>query len=494
MALLKAIANAARANGLTGLGQWIDGFGRPIPAQPDADRIRSQAIRDRLRDRENLDDVLKSLTPEKLVSYFEAASGGEIGLQVELAETIEERDAHVQSVVGTRILGALGVPFLVEAGDESDQAKLAAEEFRDAWNQLDHLGLCAVLLRAVYKQWAIAQVFWDLEGNRWRPVRFEEVDARRLAWPRTEQGTGNQWPGRGDQKAESDQQASVAIPGLIGENWLHTADADLIPLTPGSFVVHAHRATRGRPGLGAPVRAIAFWFMCKRLVVQDWAILLERFGMPVMVLKHRDGLAPAEVDAILRRIKLSAADLCIAMPIGSEIELSEALKAGPDVPHSKFITLCDEQISKAIIGSTTIADAAGNNESVSSPTHAAVRILIRNADATALATTLTNELCKPFGLWNHGPKVAPPRLVAQTEERLDPSRRVTVLRTAAEMTTVRMTSEQFYRELQIVKPDDVPEVIELKAGGQGAAAGFWGSGFGGQGSGAGEKINRDGQD
>jgi phage gp29-like protein len=422
----------------------LDRFGRPVPAEPDRKTIGVRAIPDSVRDRQSLENVLADVTPARLVSIFSAADYGYIGRQVELAQTIRI-DAHISDCLQIRELAVLGLDWTIEAGDQTDQAKECADAFKAAWEKLRPRGLNELLLAAIGQQWAVAQIFWDLSGKQWTPVYYEEVDARRLVWP------------------QADGETNPTVPSLMGTNWSPTT---AVPLTPGSFAVHSYRTYRGRPGQGALVRSLAFWWMVKRWASIDYVSFVETFGKPWRVVKYDPNAAPAQITTILANLKKTASDLCIAIPATAELQLIEAMKSGGSGPHPTLIRLADDQLSQAIVGSTTVTSAAENSESVSSPTHAAVRREIRDADASRLAETLYRDICVPFGLWNYGPKVAAPFVTPTLAEKPDPNKRAPIYESAARL-RMKVHSEQLYADLGLQRPEDVEEVIELQPAGGG---------------------------
>jgi len=447
------------------MGRMLDMFGRLVRGAIEPMRLRSRVISVSVRDRDSVSSILADVTPARLVSIFNAADNGDVSEQIQLAQDLVERDGHLATVNEIRRLAAGAVEFIVEPGDESPEAKKAAEAFERELELLDMRTLCTRMMSAVLEQWHIEEVIWDTDGrlngrSYWRPVRCEEVDARKLIWPyvaTTEPGD-----------------ITAAIPQVM-HNWTAT---DTEPIEPGKFLVHSHRAMWGRPGRGALIRAAAPYYLFKRFSFIDLAAMLVQWGRPWPVIKYDPHATSEQISTWLEQLAASMASRVMAVPAGSEIEVKPASATGADTPHINMIELCNRGLSKLVVGSTTITDPAPNNEAVSSPTHANVRLDIRNADAWAIAAAVRASLAVPYTAWNFGLNVAPPKIHPNLAPKPDPQSRSQVF-LAAQTLGLEVESEQIYSDLALNKPDSVPEIIKLEpaaaaGGGVNPLAGLFG--------------------
>jgi phage gp29-like protein len=426
-----------------------DRFGRFI-GQPDSRTLGQWTTTDSVRDRVEMNNVLSEVTPARIVSIFREADEGIIGPQIELAETIEERDGHIQNLYRIRRQAVCGLEWIIESGDESGISADAAGEFGKVWDRIDSQSILNWLLDALCQQWAFVETRWERTPRRWTPVAVRQGDARRLVWPMVD--------------PRSDEQ-SAAIPG-ISLDWSLVQN---VGLKPGQHVVHTFGDKHGRPGRGAPVRAVAFMWMLKRFAMIDFGQLVEQFGRPWRVIKYSSPMPDEQITKMLGVIRRAAADMAVAVPKEAEVQLVQGMASGSEGPHTALVRVCNEENSKAIIGSTTISDAAGNNDAVSSPTHSAISTTIRNADAISLAASIRRDLIGPWTLWNFGPDCAAPMLTPVLGEKPDPAKRGLIYETAARL-NLQVNSKQLYSELGLERPEGVEEVITLQA--PQAAAGF----------------------
>jgi phage gp29-like protein len=427
----------------------LDEFGRPIETQPDRLNLSTRDIVASTQDWSSVGSVLGRVTPAAILSTFADADNGYPGRQIELAQDIRERDDHVGSMDQTRRLAVMNMEFIIEPGDEDDAlSREAADQFRREWEALGPRDILDGLMDAVLEQWSIRRVVWNtndaIAGRRhYRPTSVEEVDGRRLAWPQVP----TQQPG----------DITSIIPGIM-RDW---NPADIDPLVPGKYLWHTYRARTGRPGKGALIRSIAVYWMFKRFALTDVAALLEQYGRPWPSVSYDEKATTADVQAWIDRLAKSMAKRVIALPKGAELKVNDAAATNADTPHFNMFRICNEGISKAIIGSTTIAEAAANNDAVSSPTHAQVRQDIRDADAHAIAASVQRNLAVPWTLWNYGPNVAPPKYSPNTAPKVDPESRGRVYLNGRDL-SLRVKSDQLYSELKIEKPDGVPDVLQLQ--------------------------------
>lgn len=433
------------------MGVIVDQFGQPYRGRPEPSELRVRSVRESIRDRDSLGSILTDITPARMLSIFREAEDGMPGRQIELARDLEATDGHLIGLMQIRRLAVTSLEYAIEPGSETDGSQQVADLCRSWWESMDTQGVFERLLDAILQQWAVDRVIWNTAGTfnggpYWRPVAFEPVDARKLAWPRT------------DQEAQGEE-ATITAPRIMRE-W---SIGDTEPIPPGRYLTHCYRAERGRPGVRALVRAVASAWMVKRFAFIDFAALVEQWGKPFISVKYQPGASETVIDELLETLAKSMADRAVGVPLGSEIDVSEGSAHITSLPQEKLMRVCDEIMSKAIIGNTTTTDAAEGNESVSSPTHARVATLIRNADAKSLVATINRDLVAPWFEWNRHLFPADarcPKLDVTLDDPPDPTERGTIYETASRL-GLRVKSDQLYSDLRIEKPDDTPEVIEL---------------------------------
>jgi phage gp29-like protein len=181
------------------------------------------------------------------------------------------------------------------------------------------------------------------------------------------------------------------------------------PLDPDRYIVHRGHSLSTADNHGGPMRAILFWFLFSSLSRDWWSRFLDRLGAPFMVGKYPVGDDDAR-NVLRQAISSSVRTFGIAVTEGTELDLIQAGTAAGD-NYDKFVTLCNREISKLILGQTLSAEAQstglGSGVAVS---HEAVRRDIRQFDATRLGETirlqLLDQLMQINGLRGRAPVVA----------------------------------------------------------------------------------------
>ncbi|MGR2836287.1 DUF935 family protein, partial [Vibrio vulnificus] len=105
----------------------VDIWGRPIESDVFVEpQTESDAKLGQLH-RQYADHPSSGLTPARLASIMRDAEQGDLKAQCELAEDMEEKDAHIQSEIGKRRMALQGVEWNVKPPRNA-----TAEEQRDA--------------------------------------------------------------------------------------------------------------------------------------------------------------------------------------------------------------------------------------------------------------------------------------------------------------------------------------------------------------------------
>jgi phage gp29-like protein len=96
----------------------------------------------------------------------------------------------------------------------------------------------------------------------------------------------------------------------------------------------------------------------KRNAMQAWAEYSEKFGMPLITATTTNRSDIKRIESMLRQLGEAAQAV---MPYGTDIKVHDLANAGNPVnTYENQIRLHDEQISKPIVGSSTLIDAATN--------------------------------------------------------------------------------------------------------------------------------------
>jgi len=323
----------------------------------------------------------RGLTPERLARILRAAENDDPEQYLALAEEMEEKDGHYNSVLGTRKRQVAQLQMTVSAatGSTDPKDKLAAELVQT------HLVDTGVLddwlfdaLDAVGKGFSLSEIVWNTSAstNLWTIDQIDWVDPRFVRFDRI----------------------TRRRPMLLGDGGMPEE------LEPGKFVFLTLKAKSGLPIRAGLARIAAWSFLFKNFALKDWVQFCEVYGLPLRVGTYDSSASEEDKEALLAALRMIAIDAAGIIPKTMEIKFIEAAQKGGAADFYKLLySTMDDQVSKAVIGQTGTADAVpgqlgGGNEK------AAVREDIERADAKKLSSGINKQIVKTFVDFNLGPR------------------------------------------------------------------------------------------
>lgn len=333
---------------------------------------------------------LASMTPAMVADVLRRAAMGDAHDFLLAADDIAEKDLHYRAVLQTRTLAAMGLPIDIQPWDDSAPAKRAADLVRDVLREGDLARLVGILMDAVAKGYAVAEIVWDTSGSTWYP---REIVRREAHWFTFDRDTGR-------------------LLRLVDGS----PEGQEVP--PYRFILHQPPLASGIPLLGGVARSALWAWVFKSYALRDWARFVELFGQPIRVGKYHQGASPDDV-AVLKQAAFSlGSDAAAVIPQEMVLELVEsgAKSASAELYH-KLIDYLDRQVSKAVLGQTMTTD--DGSSLAQARVHAEVRADILRADAAALAETITRDLIGPIVRLNLGEDAPLPVLRLLVEEPED---------------------------------------------------------------------------
>lgn len=322
------------------------------------------------------------LNPQRLASILKEADTGNPVRQLELAETVEERDPHILGILGTRRRSVSQLEITVEDGSDDAAHKQQAEAVRD-WLKRDELtSELFDMLDAIHKGYSFTEIVWDTSMGQWRPDRLEWRDPRWFDFERHD----------------------LRTPRLIAES------GERLPLPGGKFIFAPMAAKSGIPTRSGLSRVLAWVWMFKAFSNRDWAIFTQTFGQPIRIGKYGQGASEADRSALYRAVANVAGDMAAIIPDSMALEFVEAKSVASSTDlYERRVTHLDLQASKAVLGQTTTTDAVSGGHAVSQE-HREVQEDIETADAKQLAAHINRDLIRPWVDLEYGPQAAYPRV------------------------------------------------------------------------------------
>ncbi|GMV76445.1 MAG: hypothetical protein AMXMBFR78_33940 [Rubrivivax sp.] len=434
----------------------LDAQGRPIDVRA---LHEPQTARVGHLQREFDEHPARGLTPARLHTTMVAAEQGDLIGQLELADDMEERDAHLYAEMSKRRQALTALPWSVEPPPHaSGEEKSLADEVRD-W--LDAVTACAngvhggmeividTMTDGILKGFSAQEMVWDylpasthgrrvlVPGLSWQPQRWFTASADRRRF-------------------------------LLRSREMTEATADLSPvmgeeLLPYAWLMHVHPARNGYVTRGSLAR-ILFWpYLFKNYSIRDLAEFLEIYGLPLRLGKYPAGAGDAEKRALLQAVTQIGHNAAGIIPQSMALEF-QAAAAGTEVPFAAMWDRMDAAQSKAILGQTLTASEGQHGTQALGKVHNDVRMDIRNADAERLGESLTRQLIAPLVVLNKAgadPRRLP-RLVLDTGEAEDLALYADALPRLADR-GLRIPVDWVHDKLRIPRAEDGQNVLQAAA-------------------------------
>jgi phage gp29-like protein len=331
------------------------------------------------------------LNPNRLASILREADQGDAIRYLELAETIEERDAHYLGVLGTRRRAVSQMPFTVEAGDDTPEAETHAQMVRDWLNRDELTEEVFDILDCIGKGYSMTEILWDTSEGQWMPLRLEYRDPRWFRFDRSD----------------------LKTPLML------TDTGQEVPLPAFKFVFAQVKAKSGITLRSGLARVAAWGWMFKAYTQRDWAIFTQTYGQPLRLGKFGPEASEKDKDTLFTAVSNIAGDCAAIIPESMQIEFIETSNVGASSDlYENRANWLDMQISKAVLGQTATTDAVTGGLG-SGKEHREVQKSIQTADARALAAILNRDLIRPWMQLNFGPQKVYPRLKIEEPEKED---------------------------------------------------------------------------
>lgn len=184
------------------------------------------------------------------------------------------------------------------------------------------------------------------------------------------------------------------------------------------FLCPRHRPSYANP-YGEPLLAMVFWYVAfKKGGLRFWVTMTEKFGMPYLVAKYRQGADDAERATLLDALQKMIQDACAVIPEGDSVEAMEFSTSSSSADlYEKLLRYCDEQASVAILGhpGTSTSTPGKLGEETAS---IEVRKDLVDADKRLVSEAM-DRLIRWIVDLNFGPNVDAPHFGIYEEEKVD---------------------------------------------------------------------------
>lgn len=131
----------------------------------------------------------------------------------------------------------------------------------------------------------------------------------------------------------------------------------------------------------------------KRGTMKMWAVFIERYATPWIIGKHPRGVSQEETELFANLLNDMIQDAVAVIPDDSQIEIIDTSKTSSSDIFERFKTICDMEISKAILGQTLTTQQGDSGSYSLGQVHAEIRKEIVDADKKLVEDTI-NQLIR----------------------------------------------------------------------------------------------------
>lgn len=298
------------------------------------------------------------------------------------------RDETVKTAFQQRTLAVTSKEYAVDPGDDSANAKAAAEFVKA---QLDRIGwdrITTKMLYGVFYGYAVAELLYDVTPEAkigWRAI-----------------------------KVRNRQRFGFATDGelrmLTRENMIEGEACD--PTYFWSFNTGADNDDEPY-GLG-----LAHWLywpvLFKRNGIKFWLVFLEKFGQPTPVGKFPAGTSDEDKQRLLDALTAIHTDSAVVIPDTMAADLLEAARSGT-ADYGELCKFMDAAILKVIIGQTASTEGTAGKLG-GEQLRSEVRDDIVKADSDLICESFVLGAVKTLVEWNFPPGTPLPKVY----RRIDP--------------------------------------------------------------------------
>lgn len=316
---------------------------------------------------QEMPSCLRGMTAEGLLSIIDMAENGNTAELFALYRDVISSDSQIQSDFAKRKDAVLGDTISLMAMDKTNPLDVVAKDFcSKIVDDAPFNSLIEWLLNATLYPVAVAEkVYAPASSGGFILKQIIKVPFRLLDYTKGEMRIFD-----------------VSPTGTV----LSTSH----PADPARYIIHRGSTMPLPDNWGGPMRALLFWWLLKNMSRQWWADLLERFGAPFLKGKYKDAASKAVLERAFRMAYRLGG---IVISKDTEVEIVQAAAGDSSNSHERFITLCNKEISKLIVGQTlsTNSDPTGMGGGASE-IQGKVRDDIRKKDARLLGMTIRQQL------------------------------------------------------------------------------------------------------
>lgn len=363
-------------------------------------------------------------------SYFESANrilrsnpDNSICGIYELYNEMEDKDAHLFSVLQTRKLGVLSRSRKILPANNSQKALSVANFVQSVIDRIDNFDEDLFqLLDALAKGFSVLEIIWQVRSGKVTISKLKSRYQGRFCFDSQNNLIlldNTRFPFGVLAYSSHSQSHSAAV--------ISSASSNAAILPQRKFLIFTFNSTNENP-YGSGLCCKAYWYYWfKKNNLKFWVIFNEKFGSPTVVGKYKPGTSQEERKKLMEVIESLQNDTGVTIPENVMIEFLEARRTGSINSYKDLADWCNDEISKIVLGETlTTSEGRRSGSLALGKVHENVRNEYIEFDAKSLMGIINNQLIPYIVYFNFGPDVPLPKMIIDTSEDEDPERDISI--------------------------------------------------------------------
>lgn len=352
------------------------------------------------------------------------------GKQIDIYSEMKSKDPKIASCLQTRSLGVASKSWHVEPGSDDEIDAERAQIIQ--YNILEALDNFTQDLKdgmkCVQDGFAVLELIWDYDedNNLYCPTQIKGRNPKYFAF---EPDTHNLL------FKPQDKFEYESVPEY-------------------KFLIFRNDPDYENPYGTSALKNIYWYYWFKKLGIKFWAMAIERYGLPLKVLKYpvaqeKDNEQMSHYEQMINDSRTIGSDFLLPDNVAIEI-LERKLHGGGD--QEKFADYIDRLIAQSILGQTLTSDIGKSGSKAAVQGHEEIRQDILESDAINIQVGF-NLLIKWVYQFNWGvPKYNYPTLKIEYEPEKDRKTNAEIINSAVNEIRIPIRKEQAYNDLGLEQP------------------------------------------
>lgn len=172
------------------------------------------------------------------------------------------------------------------------------------------------------------------------------------------------------------------------------------------FLIYKHEPNAKNPMGTSLFKALLWYDWFYKNGMKYWSVYLERFGMPIAVVKYGDNLKQDDKDAVKAAVLNMNAGYSISVPKNTDIDLLKAMASGK-TGYENYIKHCGDMAAKLMLGQNLATGVSDNATRAQAVIHDKTKSEYSTVDGQGIEGSVNRQVIPLLVHWNFPERDAP---------------------------------------------------------------------------------------